>query len=140
MVTGEFEYTLDEKGRVVIPARFRRILGDRFVVTRGFDGCIAVYPEREWQAVEQRLRAEPLANRRFLRYILGSAVEVELDRQGRFVLPQLLRQDAGIEREVVVVGLSYKLEIWSKQRWQEYLRETSQNEQELVERMQAFNL
>jgi len=140
MVKGEFEYTLDEKWRVVIPAKFRRVLGDRFVVTRGFDGCVVVYPERDWQAVEQRLQAEPLANRRLVRYVLGSAVEVELDRQGRFVLPQALREHAGIEREVVVVGLSHKLEIWSKRRWQEYLAETVQREPELLERMQTLTL
>ncbi|MDR5683037.1 MAG: division/cell wall cluster transcriptional repressor MraZ [Armatimonadota bacterium] len=140
MLKGEFEYTLDDKGRVVIPPRFRRQIGDRFVVTRGFDGCVVLYPESEWAGVEDKLRGEPLANRQFVRYLLGSAVEVETDRQGRFVLPPPLREHAGIQRDVVVVGLINKLEIWSRERWQQYLKQTVQDESRLIEGMKELNL
>ncbi len=140
MFKGEFHYVLDQKGRIVIPPRFRHALGDRFVVTLGFDGCVAVYPEARWRVVEEKLRAQPLAKRRFVRYLLGSAVEVELDRQGRFVLPQPLRDYAGIQREVVVIGLIDKLEIWSKERWQQYRAETEQDEAGMLEAMQDLVL
>ncbi len=140
MFKGEFHYVLDEKGRLVIPPRFRRALGDRFVVTRGFDGCVVVYPEEQWREVEEKLRVQPLANRQFVRYLLGSAVDVELDRQGRFVLPQPLREHAGIQREVVVVGLIHKLEIWSKERWQQYLVQTEQDEAKILETMRELVL
>lgn len=140
MFKGEFHYVLDEKGRLVIPPRFRRALGDRFVVTRGFDGCVVVYPEEQWRVVEEKLQAQPIANRQFVRYLLGSAVDVELDRQGRFVLPASLREHAGIQREVVVVGLIHKLEIWSKERWQQHLAQTEQDEAKLLEAMRELVL
>ncbi len=140
MFKGEYEYTLDEKGRLVVPARFRGALGERFVATRGFDGCVVLYPESEWAQVESKLRQEPLANRRFVRYLLGSAVECELDRQGRFVLPQPLREHAGIAREAVVVGLINKVEVWSKERWQQYLQATVQDEASLLEGLKELNL
>ncbi len=140
MFRGEYEYTLDDKGRLVLPRRFRGALGERFVATRGFDGCVVLYPESEWTQVEDKLRSEPLANRRFVRYLLGSAVECELDRQGRFLLPPPLREHAGIDREVVVVGLINKVEVWSKDRWQQYLQSTAQDEASLLEGLKGLNL
>jgi MraZ protein len=140
MFKGEYEYTLDEKGRLVVPPRFRGALGERFVATRGFDGCVVLYPESEWAQVEAKLRSEPLANRRFVRYLLGSAVECELDRQGRFVLPPPLREHAGIGREAVVVGLINKVEVWSKDRWQQYLQSTVQDEASWLEGLKGLNL
>ncbi len=140
MFRGEYEYTLDDKGRLVLPRRFRGALGERFVATRGFDGCVVLYPESEWAQVEDKLRSEPLANRRFVRYLLGSAVECELDRQGRFLLPPPLREHAGIDREVVVVGLINKVEVWSKDRWQQYLQSTAQDEASLLEGLKGLNL
>lgn len=140
MFKGEYEYTLDEKGRLVVPPRFRGALGERFVATRGFDGCVVLYPESEWAQVEAKLRSEPLENRRFVRYLLGSAVECELDRQGRFVLPPRLREYAGIGREAVVVGLINKVEVWSKDRWQQYLQSTVQDESSWLEGLKGLNL
>jgi MraZ protein len=140
MLKGEFEYTLDDKGRVVIPPRFRRQVGDRFVVARGFDGCVVLYPESEWKTVGDKLKSEPLGKLRFVRYLVGSAVEAEADRQGRFVLPQPLRDHAAIQREVVVVGLINKLEIWSRERWHQYLKETVEDEARLIDSMKELNL
>jgi MraZ protein len=140
MFKGEFEYTLDEKGRVVLPPRFRQPIGERFTLTRGFDGCVAVYPSAEWALVEQKLRAEPLANRQFVRYLLGSATEAELDRQGRFLVPPTLREYASIHRDVVIVGVINKLEVWSKARWTEYLAQAMADEGALIERMKELNL
>lgn len=140
MFKGEFEYTLDDKGRVVLPPRFRQAIGERFTLTRGFDGCIAIYPAAEWAVVEQKLRAEPLANRQFVRYLLGSASEAELDRQGRFLVPQSLREYASMQRDVVIVGVINKLEVWSKERWADYLAQAVTDEADLIDRMKELNL
>lgn len=140
MLKGEYEYTLDDRGRLVMPPRFRGPMGERFVATRGFDGCVVLYPLLEWQRVEAKLAAEPLENRRLVRYLLGSAVECELDRQGRFLLPQPLRDHAAIQRDAVVVGLVNKVEVWSKERWHAYLQSTAEDEAALLEGLRGLNL
>jgi MraZ protein len=117
MFRGEYHYTLDDKGRVVLPPKFRQELGEAVIVTRGMDDCIWVYPRQGWEAVEDKLRTLPIARRGFLRFLLAAAQEVELDRQGRITLPEALREYAAIGREVVVVGLIQRLEIWSEERW-----------------------
>lgn len=140
MLKGEYEYTLDDRGRLVMPPRFRDAVGERFVATRGFDGCVVIYPLLEWQRVEAKLGSESVSNRRLVRYLLGSAVECELDRQGRFLLPAPLREHAGITREAVVVGLGTKVEVWAKERWQAYLQSTAQEEAVLLEGLRELNL
>ncbi|HEV8340496.1 MAG TPA: division/cell wall cluster transcriptional repressor MraZ [bacterium] len=117
MFRGEYHYTLDDKGRVVLPPKFRQDLGEAVIVTRGMDDCIWVYPRQGWEAVEDKLRTLPIARRGFQRFLLAAAQEVELDRQGRIILPEALREYAAIGREVVVVGLIQRLEIWSEERW-----------------------
>lgn len=118
---GEHHYSLDEKGRIVLPPKFRRVLGPVVVVTRGLDECVAVYAPAEWARNEKKLRALPVNRRDFLRFMLASAEDVELDRQGRMTIPAHLRQYAKIEREAVVVGLGSRLEIWSQGSWQKYI-------------------
>ncbi|MGB9867287.1 MAG: division/cell wall cluster transcriptional repressor MraZ [Bacillota bacterium] len=123
MLIGEYQHTLDEKGRLTIPARFREDLGDRFILTKGLDGCLFGYPLAEWKALEAKLRALPMTKadaRAFVRLLLAGANECELDRQGRFVLPNSLREHAAITKEAVITGVSTRIEIWSKQRWEEY--------------------
>lgn len=121
MLRGEYHYTLDDKGRVVLPPRFRKDLGEAVIVTRGMDDCVWVYPRRGWEQVEEKLRTLPIGRRGFLRFLLAGAHEVELDRQGRITLPEVLREHAGIAngKEVVVVGLIQRLEIWSEERWKQ---------------------
>lgn len=116
---GEYHYTLDDKGRVVLPPKFRQELGEAVIVTRGVDEYVSVYPRPEWEAVEEKLRRLPPSRRGFVRFLLAGAQEVEVDRQGRIGLPEVLREHAGIEigKEVVVVGLIQRLEIWSEERW-----------------------
>lgn len=140
MLKGEYEYTLDDRGRLVMPPKFRGPMGERFIATRGLDGCVLLYPLLEWQRVEARLGAEPLEKRRLVRYLLGSAVECELDRQGRFLLPQPLREHAGISRDAVLVGLVNKVEVWSKERWRAYLQSTAEDESALLEDLRGLNL
>lgn len=118
---GEHHYSLDDKGRIVLPSKFRRALGNTVVVTRGLDECIAVYAPAEWTKNEKKLRAQAVNRRDFVRFMLASAEDVELDRQWRMTLPAHLREYAKIERDAVVVGVGSRLEIWSLANWQRYI-------------------
>lgn len=121
MFRGEHHYSLDDKGRIILPPVFREALGARVVVTRGLDQCIAVYSPQEWAKNEKKLRSLSVSRRDFVRFVLASAEDVELDRQGRMTIPSHLREYAKIEREAVVVGLGTRLEIWNLPTWQQYL-------------------
>lgn len=140
MLKGEFHYTLDEKGRVVIPPRFRRALGDQIVATRSIDPCISVYSPSEWAKVEEALRKLPTRQRDVVRFLLAGAVDVDLDRQGRVMLPVHLRQHAGIDREVVVVGLINRLEIWSRAAWQSYIEKAQQAAPQIAEQIEELSI
>lgn len=133
MFRGEFHYTLDEKGRVVLPPQFRRELGEAVIVTRGLDGCIWVYPPKAWDAVEDVLRDLPLSRREFQRFLLAPAREVEVDRQGRIALPEALRESAEIGRDVVVIGLIKRLEIWSEARWKKAVAKAERKAPEIAQ-------
>lgn len=141
MLIGEFQHTLDEKGRLTIPARFREDLGDRFILTKGLDGCLFGYPLTEWKNLEAKLRALPVTKadaRAFVRLLLAGASECELDRQGRFVLPNSLREHAGIHKEVVITGVSTRIEIWSKQRWEEYRNKAEEQFEAVAEGIEGL--
>lgn len=133
MFRGEFHYTLDDKGRVVLPPKFRQELGEVVIVTRGMDDCIWVYPRSGWDAVENKLRALPLSRRGFQRFLLAAAQEVEVDRQGRITLPEALREHAAIGREVVVIGLIQRLEIWSEERWKKAIAKAQREAAKIAE-------
>jgi len=135
MLSGEFRYTLDDKGRVVLPPKFRRELGEAVIITRGFDGCIFVYSKKEWVGVEKDLRRLPLSRRDFQRFLLAAAVDVEIDRQGRITLPEVLREHAGISKEVVVIGLIRRLEIWSEARWKEAVARVQRQAPQIAEQI-----
>lgn len=120
MFLGEFEHTIDDKGRVAIPARFREELGERFVLTRGFEQCLQAFPRLMWDELSDKINRLPLANTqaRSLRRILFSpAAEVEIDRQGRILIPQGLREYAGLAEEVLITGMNTYFELWSGERW-----------------------
>lgn len=122
MFMGEYNHSIDTKGRLIIPSRFREELGDDFVVTKGLDGCLFVFPNNEWQAFEEKLKALPLTNksaRQFARFFVAGATPCELDKQGRILLPQTLREFAGLEKDVVLTGMLNRIEIWSKAKWLE---------------------
>lgn len=122
MFMGEYNHSIDTKGRLIIPSRFREELGDEFVVTKGLDGCLFVFPDHEWRAFEEKLRTLPLTNksaRQFARFFVAGATPCELDRQGRILLPQTLREFAGLEKDVVLTGMLNRIEIWSKAKWAE---------------------
>ncbi len=121
MFSGEYEHTLDEKGRLIIPARFRPGLSEGFLVTRGLDGCLFVFPPSAWKALSEKMASLPLsqASARLFTRMIYSGTECKLDKQGRILLPAPLREHADIEGEVVIIGVNFRLEIWSKKRWQQ---------------------
>jgi len=119
MFMGEYNHTVDVKGRLIIPSKFREVLGDTFVVTKGLDGCLFVYDNEEWNAFEEKLKQLPLTNksaRQFVRFFLAGAAEVEVDKQGRILLPGVLREFAGLEKDVVLIGVASRIEIWDKEK------------------------
>lgn len=121
MFMSEYNHTIDAKGRLIIPAKFRDTLGEEFVVSKGMDGCLFVYANDDWNAFEQKLTSLPLINkeaRQFARFFLAGAAQVELDKQGRILLPALLREFAGLDKDVVLVGVGSRIEIWSKDKWE----------------------
>lgn len=118
---GEYQHTLDAKGRLFIPAKLREQLGDSFVVTKGLDECLFVYPQEAWEELEQKIRQLPMSKSRSLqRFFLSSAADVTVDRQGRIVIPSVLRSYAKLERDVVVIGVGERAELWDARRWNAY--------------------
>lgn len=122
MFMSEYNHTIDVKGRLIIPSKFREALGDEFVVTKGMDGCLFVYANEDWSAFEQKLTSLPLINkeaRKFARFFLAGAAQVEVDKQGRILLPVNLREFAQLDKDVVLVGVGSRIEIWSKANWED---------------------
>ena len=106
MFMGEYSHTIDAKGRIIVPAKFRESLGDNFVVTKGLDNCLFVYTSEDWRKFEEKLRTLPLTNkdaRKFTRFFLAGAAEMEIDKQGRILIPSVLREFAALEKDVVIV-------------------------------------
>ena len=122
MFMGEYSHTIDTKGRLIIPSKFCEELGETFVVTKGLDGCLFVFSDEEWKAFEIKLKSLPLTNknaRQFARFFVAGATPCELDKQGRILLPATLREFAGLEKDVVLTGMLNRIEIWSKEKWNE---------------------
>ncbi|WP_068784961.1 division/cell wall cluster transcriptional repressor MraZ [Paenibacillus phocaensis] len=142
MFMGEFQHSIDDKGRIIIPAKFRDLLGNSFVVTRGLDQCLFVYPMQEWEVLEQKLKALPLMKsdaRAFTRFFFSGATECEWDKQGRVNLPSNLRQYAKLEKDCVVLGVSNRVEIWSKDTWEQYFQQSEDTFNEIAEKLVDFN-
>ncbi|MDO4519291.1 MAG: division/cell wall cluster transcriptional repressor MraZ [Eubacteriales bacterium] len=122
MFMGEYNHTIDAKGRLIIPAKFRELLGEEFVLTKGLDGCLNIYSYNEWHAFEEKLAKLPLTDknaRTFKRFFVAGAAACELDKQGRILVPQTLREFAGLAKDVVLTGCLDKIEVWSKEKWSE---------------------
>lgn len=138
MFIGEYNFTVDAKNRIAIPAKFRDLLGKVAVVTHGLDSCLFIHPRKEWAALAKKVAALPLnqANSRaFTRLMLAGAMDIELDGQGRFVLPDYLRRYAMIKRKVIIAGLYNRLEIWSEERWNRYKKQTEKNGNDIAEKL-----
>lgn len=143
MFLGEFEHTIDDKGRVAVPARFREEVREGLVVTRGFDHCLQVFPRPTWQTLAQRISALSLGNpevRNLRRLLFSGAAEVDIDRQGRILIPQNLREYAGLVEQVVIAGLDTYFEIWNQERWQQVLETLDTSGSSLAEQLAALGI
>ena len=122
MFMGEYNHTIDTKGRLIIPSKFRELLGEQFVVTRGLDGCLFLFPMDEWHAYEEKLKKLPMADknaRAFSRFFTAGATLLDIDKQGRALIPATLREFAKIDKEVILAGLLNRIELWDKARYEE---------------------
>ena len=142
MLYGEYEHTLDRKGRVIIPAKFRQALKEHDVkslfLTRGLDGCLFLFPESEWRLAENRFKQIPFTKaegRKFNRLFFSGAAEVTIDGLGRVLVPKTLKEFAQIKTDVIVVGVSSRMEIWAKEKWQAFYDSSRQSFEEVAERV-----
>lgn len=143
MFFGEHSHTIDSKGRVSIPAKYRDQLTDQLVITRGLDHCLWVYTKAEWDKIAERLSALPITqkkSRAFSRLMLAGAWDAQLDSLGRIVLPEYLRQYASLSKHVIIAGLYNRLEVWDEDRWQSYSEETQTNSDEIAESMSELGI
>ncbi len=143
MFMGEYQHNIDMKGRMIVPAKFRDELGERFVVTRGLDTCLFVYPMDEWKILEEKLKKLPLTKkdaRAFTRFFFSGAVECEVDKQGRINIPQPLRTYASLDKECVVIGVSNRLELWQADLWNTYMTESEESFAEIAENLLDFDI
>ena len=124
MLSGEYRHNLDEKGRIIIPSKIRGEMGDRIVITRGLDGCLFGYSEKEWNVIMEKLSTLPFTKsdaRAFTRFLTSGATILEFDKQGRVLLPSYLSSYATLLKEVVIVGVINRIEVWSKEKWEEFM-------------------
>ncbi len=143
MFLGEYKHSLDDKSRLTIPSKFREDLGASCVMARGLDGCLFLFPRADWSLIEQKLRAMPLTRadaRQFSRFFFSGAAELDLDKQGRVLVPQNLRDYAGITMECVIIGVGTRIEIWDELKWSTYADEASDGFDELAERLVDLDL
>lgn len=143
MFMGEFQHVVDSKGRLFIPVKLREGLGDQFVVTKGLDNCLFVYPMGEWKQLESKLKTLPFTKRDargFTRLFFSGAMECELDKQGRVLLPSNLRDYAQLNKDAVIIGVSTRVEIWSKEGWAEYNNQVGEEYENLAEKLVDFDL
>jgi MraZ protein len=141
MFMGQYNHTVDAKGRLSIPSKFREQLGDEFVVTKGMDGCLFVYANEDWKAFEEKLATLPMTNkeaRMFTRFFLAGAATLEVDKQGRILLPANLREFAALDKDVVLVGVGTRIEIWSKENWENM--DADQDMESVAASMETFGL
>lgn len=142
MFIGEYRHSLDDKGRVTIPAKYRDQLQDLFVLTKGLDGCLFIYTLEEWTLFEQKLKSLPVTNmnaRKFVRFFLSGGAECTIDKQGRILIPNHLRVYSKIEKDIVFIGMSSRIEVWSAERWIAY-NEEALNMEELANQMEELGI
>ena len=143
MFIGEYQHNIDAKGRMIIPSKFREELGISFVVTKGLDNCLFVYSKSEWSNLEAKLKDLPFTNkdaRTFVRFFFSGATECEIDKQGRILIPANLRAYASLEKDVVVIGVSTRVEIWSKDKWEEYNSNDNISPDKIAEKMEFLGI
>ncbi|WP_172249788.1 division/cell wall cluster transcriptional repressor MraZ [Saccharibacillus deserti] len=143
MLMGEYKHNIDDKGRLIMPAKFREKLGRACIVTRGLDQCLFVYSEQEWELLERKLANLPLMKadaRAFNRFFFSGAAECEWDKQGRAQLPANLREYAQLDKECVVIGAGSRVEIWSRDNWDRYYKQSEESFGEIAEKLSDFDI
>ncbi|MBR3119396.1 division/cell wall cluster transcriptional repressor MraZ [Oceanobacillus profundus] len=143
MFMGEYLHSIDTKGRIIVPSKFRENLGASFVVTRGLDKCLFAYPMEEWKILEEKLKKLPLTKkdaRAFTRFFFSGAVECEVDKQGRINIPPTLRKYANLEKDCNVIGVSNRVEFWASDSWEEYVTDSEESFGEIAENLMDFDL
>ena len=140
---GEYRHGLDAKGRVIVPVKFRDGLGDKFVLTKGLDGCLFAYSKEEWVNFENKIKTLPLTSkdaRAFVRFFFSGAVECEIDKQGRTLIPPVLREYAALDKDLVIIGVSSRVEIWSQAKWDNYSEAEDLEADVLAEKMAELGI
>ena len=143
MLIGEYEHSLDAKGRLIMPAKLRDDIGEKFIITKGLDGCLFGFSQNEWTNFEEKLKKLPLTNknaRDFVRFFLSGAIECEIDKQGRFLIASNLREYATMEKEVVIIGVGTRIEIWNKDKWKTYNSDENISADEIAENMTMLGI
>lgn len=143
MLIGEYEHSLDAKGRLIMPSKLRESIGEKFIVTKGLDGCLFGFSKQEWANFEEKLKTLPLTNknaRDFVRFFLSGATECEIDKQGRFLIVANLRQYASMGKDVVIIGVGTRIEIWNKQKWEQYNSEENISADAIAENMTLLGI
>ena len=140
---GEYKHNLDTKGRIIVPSKFRELLDEQFVITRGLDRCLFAHTEDEWSRIEEKLKTLPLTKkdaRKFTRLFFSGATNVEIDKQGRINIPQNLREYAGLSKDSTVIGVSSRIEIWDSSSWEDFYTESEDNFEDIAEDLIDFDL
>ena len=143
MFMGEFQHNIDSKGRLIVPSKLRENLGEKFIVTRGMDGCLFGYTTESWSQLEETMKDMPLTKkdaRTFVRFFYSAATECEIDKQGRINIPAKLREFAGLEKPCVIIGVSDRIEIWSEERWSAFSQEAEENFDDIAEGLIDFGI
>lgn len=140
---GEYKHNLDTKGRIIVPSKFRELLDEQFVITRGLDRCLFAYTQDEWGRIEEKLKTLPLTKkdaRKFTRLFFSGATDVEIDKQGRINIPQNLREYAGLSKDCTVIGVSSRIEIWDSAAWEDFYTDSEENFEDIAEDLIDFDL
>lgn len=143
MFIGEFQHNLDAKGRMAIPAKFRQKISGGAIITRGLDHCLFVFTNPEWEIMAQKLESLPLVksdSRAFSRLMLAGAAEVDLDKQGRILIPDYLREYAGLDKKVTVTGVNKRFEVWDADSWKQYKAKTESASDEIAEKLSELGI
>lgn len=143
MFIGEYKHSIDAKKRLAVPARLRKEFGERAVLTRGLNNCLVLYPQAQWQKVTEKLAQLPQGQgdtRSFTRLMFSGASEVELDQLGRILVPEFLKEYAGLKQRVVLIGVSDRLEIWDEERWNGYKEAVEKNTDMIAEKLGELGL
>ena len=143
MLIGEYIHSLESKGRLIMPAKLREDMGEKFIITTGLDGCLFGFSMPEWKQFEDKLKTLPITNknaRNFVRFFLSGATECELDKQGRFLIASKLRAVAALDKDVAIIGAGTRIEIWNKEKWEEHNSEENLSIEEIEKNMEELGI